>query len=375
METEVRPAKNQRKTTAAVPGSQEMETEVRPVRNQRKNTAAVPEPSSEDEVTDRPPRNQRKTAAAAVPETRPLVAAAPPIRTRSLSRREERSVTSEEYRKIRDLYEELQKSYQTLYDVGVQEGITRFNEYKRTAEEKFQAYETWNTKLQEQVDTLSESAQTDAVAHKGREKELMGEVKSLKEKIPALIQTHEQTKSHLITTHAQQRKQDLATIHRLQQHDRYLVTVERMVRMYENLTGLTIQAVEEGKRLWSVDEEAFVLGEQREDDEEVEAVEVPVVVFRCRQKGRNAAIDYTLTIPDQPSTLPPSPKKAHPQPKAMVYDPVVRPSAPQQQLPDFLMQPLGFEQEACGFLFYKIMDCLNCEGDESGEEELEGESD
>lgn len=81
---------------------------------------------------------------------------------------------------------------------------------------------------------------------------------------------------------SEQNKAQKTQIQRLQQHDRYLITVERMVRIYEELTGLTIQAVEDGKRRFTPD------GESGEEDNGCE--DTAVVVYKCRQSGRNGGL-------------------------------------------------------------------------------------
>ncbi|KNC99868.1 hypothetical protein, variant [Spizellomyces punctatus DAOM BR117] len=172
-----------------------------------------------------------------------------------------------------------------------------------------------------------------------KEKTLLEQVDSLK-KNATLLKSELQTAKQNITKLDQEAKSQGSQIQRLQQHDRYLITVERMVRIYEELTGVTIQSVEDVKR--TVENET---GENMKEQ---------VVVYKCRQKGRGGVLDYNLMTPsDAPSSSSNSSNVMY------TYQPILRNQhSSAADVPDWLQTPIEFEKDMCSMFFWRVCDYL-----------------
>ncbi|KAJ3161756.1 hypothetical protein HDU86_006527 [Geranomyces michiganensis] len=319
-------------------------------------------------------------------------------------------VSRSQHDKLRFAIQQLEARYELLKQTGVKDAEASLTTYKRTAEARIQACESHNTTLQRetealraqlataqtaqlQLETRLAEAQADAknaqmmlaerdAAVKGGEKAaaraaseaiekkasaeakrlqgalekagaeniaLLGEVDALKGKV-------KQTAARLVAQDERLTAQ-AAEIQRLQVNDEYLVTVERMVRMFEELTGVTIQTVKDVRRPVSEDEDEG--DEESNGDADGEnSKEIPAILFQCKQMGRNGALDYNLYTPTEttPSTTSTSGSVTYEcEPLARIG----RDGRTAGELPDFLQGPIRFQRKMCSMFFWRACNFLN----------------
>ncbi|KAI9097357.1 hypothetical protein DFS34DRAFT_650171 [Phlyctochytrium arcticum] len=336
----------------------------------------------------------------------------------------------EEIALLKNGMQELQQLYEKLRDTGLKGAEEKHRLYVGAAEDRIKACEEYNNNLQTDVESLREQLQTttaslsaaqsevtrlnsltvdlqaqlDASVTKGQniideedknrreqmerermaiEEEMRREVEKVKARevdLGAAVDRERQratslerdlkmlSETHAILQSKFATQQGKFT--RIQGADRYLITVERMVRMYEELTGVTIENVEDVRR-------------QMES-----GVEEPAVAYKCRQKGRAGVLEYTLMTPPDgssksanPTTIPGTPRatgalpgtpgrpatSSPSDPSYYTYEPLVRTVASNDDnaaiqlpndLPEWLQESIDFEQDMCSMFFWRVCDYL-----------------
>ncbi|KAJ3143638.1 hypothetical protein HDU90_000401 [Geranomyces variabilis] len=320
-------------------------------------------------------------------------------------------VSRAQHEKLRVAIQQLEARYEQLKQTGVKDAEASLAEYKRTAEARIEACEAHNATLQRdasalrtqlataqkahtQLETRLADAQTEvkdvraALAERDAalkvseeaaaraagaavEKKASAEVKRFQDALEkaanekkALSAEMDALKAKVKQAAARLTAQDerltaqATEIQRLQVNDEYLITVERMVRMFEELTGVTIQTVKDVRRPVPADSDDE---ESNADAEQEAAKEVPAIWFQCKQTGRNGALDYNLYTPTDAAT---STTTAASTSGSVIYEcePVSRTARDGRtagELPDFLPGPITFQRKMCTMFFWRACDFLN----------------
>ncbi|KAJ3157287.1 hypothetical protein HDU89_002699 [Geranomyces variabilis] len=320
-------------------------------------------------------------------------------------------VSRAQHDKLRVAIQQLEARYEQLKQTGVKDAEASLAEYKRTAEARIEACEAHNATLQRdaaalrsqlataqkahtQLETRLADAQTEvkdvrvALAERDAalevseqaaaraagaavEKKASAEVKHFKDalekaanekkalsgEVDALKAKVKQAAARL-TAQDERLTAQATEIQRLQVNDEYLITVERMVRMFEELTGVTIQTVKDVRRPVPADSDDE---ESNADAEQEAAKEVPAIWFQCKQTGRNGALDYNLYTPTDAAM---STTTAASTSGSAIYEcePVSRTARDGRtagELPDFLPGPITFQRKMCSMFFWRACDFLN----------------
>ncbi|KAJ3184217.1 hypothetical protein HDU87_005064 [Geranomyces variabilis] len=320
-------------------------------------------------------------------------------------------VSRAQHEKLRVAIQQLEARYELLKQTGVRDAEASLVEYKRTAEARIEACEAHNTSLQRETKALRSQLATAQKAHTQLETRLVdvqkevrdaratlaerdaalkaseeaaaraagaavetkesaevkrlkdalekagAENKALSEEVDAQKGKAKQTAARL-TAQNERLTAQAAEIQRLQVNDEYLITVERMVRMFEELTGVTIQTVKDVRRPVPVDSDDE---ESNLDVDQEVAKEVPAIWFQCKQTGRNGALDYNLYTPTDAAT---STTTAASTSGSAIYEcePVSRTARDGRtagELPDFLPGPITFQRKMCSMFFWRACDFLN----------------
>ncbi|KAI8921388.1 hypothetical protein DFJ77DRAFT_161725 [Powellomyces hirtus] len=306
------------------------------------------------------------------------------------------TVSRAEYEKLRTAIKEMEERYEFLKQRGVKDAEASFAQYKSTAEARIEACEVHNEELQREVNTLREELRAGIVVQqelKTQLKEAKEETRDARAMVPeqnteenstqgqgddeqggqaaieVLEAEHEKKIEELETTieglskekdelsaeveilrsKGKQDKKHIASltekvsahanqIQRLQHSDEYLITVERMVRLYEDLTGVTIQTAKDV---------------QRSGDSDSDAEDNTMIWFKCKHMGRNGVLDYNLYTPLDVTS-------AATGPCTYECEPVSRHTKDgTTDLPDFLPGPITFERKMCGMFFWRACNFLN----------------
>ncbi|RKO99835.1 hypothetical protein CXG81DRAFT_27430 [Caulochytrium protostelioides] len=149
--------------------------------------------------------------------------------------------------------------------------------------------------------------------------------------------------------------------------DRYVLTLERMTRLYEELTGVTIINVEEGTREIEVSD-----GGADGARGAPATAEEDVLLYDVAQHGRNGEIFYTLAMPDHGGDddgdgthkhgdgALPSPAASSWSSNMYTYTPDMARFVTVQgrRPPDFLSEEIEFEREMAPLFFWRAADWL-----------------
>lgn len=162
-----------------------------------------------------------------------------------------------------------------------------------------------------------------------------------------------------LTALKEDKKAQDAQISSFQQNERYVATLERMVKLFEELTGVTMESVEETTRPI--------------DSENDPATEEPVLLYKCKQKGRHGGERCVSGTPTYPETeydifacvviaynlMAPRDGKST---STYTCEAIVRgDGGGQQNVPDWLREPIDFEQKMCAMFFWRMCDHLQKE--------------
>ncbi|KAJ3409481.1 hypothetical protein HDV05_004425 [Chytridiales sp. JEL 0842] len=194
-------------------------------------------------------------------------------------------------------------------------------------------------------------------------------IKQLKEEVTGLTGSMAQMKSELSSTQAKLEEANKAPPTSTTD-DRYLLNLERMVKFFEDLTGVTIQSVEESVRTLEEDDDEDEDEEEEDGDEiekarrrsirrrssaaasllkkkvEKEPIQEAVIQHRCVQRGPRGVIHYSIATPiesDKPESIctythhfakPPPGKDGNKESTATMGP-----------LPDFLAGEMGFTRK------------------------------
>ncbi|KAI9007304.1 hypothetical protein BC832DRAFT_446340 [Gaertneriomyces semiglobifer] len=202
--------------------------------------------------------------------------------------------------------------------------------FKSQLHERENAVEDKETEEEKALREAQRKKEKDTIHHlkqqleeaKGREAALQGHVEQLTE------ENHKLKEANKTAPEATKSKEN----------DRYLTMVERMIRMFETLTGVTIESVEDGKRTVETDD-----GGTEEEDE---------IVYRCRQKGKKGEISYKLLTPGDATPAAE---------QEITYEPH---SATIPDLPTWIRGAAGesgaitFERNMAQMFFWRIYDVL-----------------
>ncbi|KAJ3297433.1 hypothetical protein HK104_000512 [Borealophlyctis nickersoniae] len=149
------------------------------------------------------------------------------------------------------------------------------------------------------------------------------------------------TEMKLSKAKAESLQANLQAAARSQHNDRYLATLERMVRMHEEMAGVTMQSVEDGRQIV-------------EDQDGKERTE-KVLLYRCEMKGRKGTLNFNLVTP-------PSPEKDAEYTYVPVGSPVSANAGQQLELPEYLRDATTFHRNMTGLFYWRM--CNYVQGDE-----------
>ncbi|KAJ3053778.1 hypothetical protein HK097_003416 [Rhizophlyctis rosea] len=182
-------------------------------------------------------------------------------------------------------------------------------------------------------------------------------VKEWKEKAETANQTLTQTKKQYTAIHAQLTALQESTSKSSTTPvgcDQYLSQLERRIRMYEELTGVVMQGVEDARQVIEQDDGTEV-------EEEIE-------IFKCVMKGRKGVLNYNLYIPQRTSAtteytyVPASTRLAPAATSTKDKTSAGLAGSLGLELPDYLQDATSFPRDMTGLFFWRV--CNYVQGDD-----------